>query len=570
MRVRLMWIGILGAAAFLTASASIWVLPSQDAVGIAAGAALLFAALLARGMFSVRSSLLQKTHWRSDDARETRVALTFDDGPHPRWTAEVLDVLRRHRVQATFFVIGENARRHPEVLRRILAEGHEIGSHGDRHAWTTPFLPARIIEADVRRCLAAIRDATGVTPRLHRPPIGIRAPGHVGLAERNDLLFVGMARRGLDTRRGLDPDALARRFSRDARGGEILVLHDGEEPLHPSPREATVAALPAVLAGLAAKGLTPVPVSSLLAERPYRESLSRGWSGRSRGGRLGMAIFARTARTFGHRGCLALAPLVAGWYVITHPRARRASIELRRRLHGPAGRVRETAWAFRHFLVFGRTMIDRMTFLHGGARPPEVDVSGRSAVLAATRSRAGCLLVSGHVGDWIGASRVARLGGRRITVVASRGMGVGPHQIRRDGGGRLFDVIDVDGNPISVGAEIAAALREGGVVAMLGDRKVSAGVVLLPFLGADAAFPTGPWAVAMATGAPVVVFFMVRLPGGRHRLELFGPIRVPKVEPARRTGAIRAAAAAYANHLEEVVREHPFHWSNFYDFWAVR
>lgn len=565
-----MWMGLFGTAAILTASGSAWLLPGREAMLVSCAAGIAFLGLLARGMFSVRSSLLQKTHWRSDDARETRVALTFDDGPHPRWTPAILDVLRQHEVRATFFVIGENARRHPQLLRRIHAEGHEIGCHGDSHRWATPFFPPRKFENELRRCLETVRAATGMTPRFYRPPIGIRGPGHRGVPERNDLLLVGMARRGLDTRRGLDPAVFARRFSKIARGGEILALHDGEEPLHPVSREATVRALPAVLDGLAAKGLRPVPVSSLLCERPYRETISRGWSGRSRGGRVGMAIFAATARLFGRRGCLAFAPIVAGWYVLTDPRARRASIQLRRRLHGPAGRVCETTWAFRHFLEFGRTMIDRMAFLHGRAVPPDVEVAGREAVLDATRSDSGCLLVSGHLGDWIAASRLAILGGRTISVVASQGMGVGAHQVRRDGRARLFDVIDVDGSPISVGAEIAAALRGGGHVAMLGDRKVSADVVLLPFLGADAAFPTGPWAVAMVTGAPVVVFFVVRTPGGGQRLELFGPIRVPRVAREHRAGAIRAAAAQFAAHLEGVVRRHPFHWSNFYDFWAVR
>ena len=565
-----MRIALVGMAAILAAWGALWFLPGREAAVVAAAALIAFVGMFARGMFSVRSSLLQKTHWRSDDARETRVALTFDDGPHPVWTPAVLDVLRRHDVRATFFVIGENVRRHPDVLRRIQAEGHEIGCHGDSHAWTTPFFSQPRFEADVRRCLAAVHDVAGVTPRLYRPPIGIRGPGHVGVPERNDLLLVGMARRGRDTRRGFDPAAFARRFAERARGGEILALHDGEEPLHPVSREAALAALPAILRGLSSKGLRPVPVSSLLSVRPYRETLSRGWTGRSRGGRLGMAIFARTARLFGQRGCLVVAPIVAGWYLLTHPRARHASIELRRRLHGPAGFVRETAWAFQHFFVYGRTMIDRMAFLHGGAPPPEVDVTGRESILDAVAPQSGYLLVSAHVGDWIAASRLAKRDNRPISVVASRGMGVGPHQVRRDGGAHLFNVIDVDGPPVSVGAEIAVALRDGGVVAMLGDRKVSADVVVLPFLGAEAAFPTGPWAVAMVTGAPVIVFFMVRLPGGRHHLELFGPIHVPKVARARRTDALRAGAAQFASHLEEVVRRHPFHWSNFYDFWAVR
>jgi predicted LPLAT superfamily acyltransferase len=283
-----------------------------------------------------------------------------------------------------------------------------------------------------------------------------------------------------------------------------------------------------------------------------------------------MAIFATTARLFGTRGCSACAPLVAGWYVLANPRARRASIGLRRRLHGRAGRLVETAWAFRHFLVFGRTMIDRMAFLHGGARVPVVESTGWEAVREAATSPEGCMLVSAHVGDWIAASRASKLGSRAMFVVAAQGMGVGPHQVRRDGGAHLFNVIDVDAHPIAVGAEIAAALRGGGFVAMLGDRRVNADVVRLPFLGAEADFPTGPWAVAMITGAPVVLFFMVRLPDGRHRLEFHGPIRVPRVPREERSAAIRAAAAEFAGCLEGVVRAHPFHWSNFYDFWDAR
>jgi peptidoglycan-N-acetylglucosamine deacetylase len=565
-----MWIGILGGATLFAASGALWLLPQSQA-GLACAVFLVgFLGLLARGMFSVRSNLLARTHWRSDDARETRVALTFDDGPHPRWTPAVLDVLRERGLRATFFVIGENARRRPDLVQRIRAEGHEIGCHGDSHSWKTPFFGRARLEAEIGRCLDAVRAAAGVTPRFWRPPIGIRSPGHVGVPERNDLVLVGMARRGRDPVPADDPTTFARRVVASARGGEILALHDGEEPLHPRSRETTVAALPAVLDGLAAKGLQPVPVSSLLAERPYRETPPRGWTGRSRGGRLGMAIFAATARLFGPRGCLACAPLVAGWYVVSHPRARAASIELRRRLHGEAGRVRETLWAFHHFLVFGRTMIDRMAFLHGGARAPDVEVTGWADVREAVTAQGGCILVSAHVGDWIAASRVTKFSARPMWVVAAQGMGVGPHQVRRDGGARLFNVIDVDAHPIAVGAEIAAALRGGGLVAMLGDRRVSADVVRLPFLRAEADFPTGPWTVAMVTGAPVIVFFMVRGSDGRHRLEFHGPIRVPRVAREERQVAIRAAAAQFAAYLEATVRAHPFHWSNFYDFWAAR
>lgn len=565
-----MWSGVTGAVVLVAASGSVWLLPPGAAVGMSVVMTVAFALLLARGMFSTRSSLVQRTRWRSDDARETRVALTFDDGPHPRWTPAVLDLLRRHDARATFFVIGENVRRHPQILSRILAEGHEIGCHGDSHAWTTPLQRPSRFEGEIRRCLESVRSAAGVTPRLFRPPIGIRTVTHRTVTLRNDLVVVGMARRGGDTRRGIDPHAFARRFSARARPGEVLALHDGEEPRHASPRDATVAALPGVLEALAARGLRSVTVSDLLAERPYRETPQLGWTGRSRGGRAGLSVLALLVRRLGPRACRSLAPLVAAWFVVRRGPAARASVALRRHLHGRAGPLRETVWTYRHFLAFGRTMLDRVALLQGSAPPPQTEIVGAGILHEAARSPGGCILVSAHVGDWIAASRVEGFGTHRLTVVAAQGMGLGPHQVRRDGGAGLFDVIDARADPVVVATAIAAALRGGGVVATLGDRRISPQVVRLPFLGGQADFPAGPWTVAMFTGAPVVVFFMTRTPGGGHRLEFSGPIRVPRVPREQRDEAVRAAAALFVASLEPVVRANPFEWSNFYDFWVDR
>src|SRR6185295_4522747 len=146
--------------------AGAWLLPREDAAAVCVVGALAFLALFVRGMFSVRSSILERTHWRSDDAGEKRVGLSFDDGPHPQWTPAVLDTLKARGIHATFFVIGENARRHPELVRRIHEEGHEIGCHGDSHAWTTPFFPPWKLDGEIERCRESIRAAAGVTPRL--------------------------------------------------------------------------------------------------------------------------------------------------------------------------------------------------------------------------------------------------------------------------------------------------------------------------------------------------------------------------------------------------------------------
>lgn len=100
------------------------------------------------------------------DAGQHKVALTFDDGPDARWTPRLLDILRDRKVRATFFVIGENALRHPELLRRMEREGHAIGNHTYSHAALTK-LSAEQIAEEVDKCDDAIARATG-----HRPEIG--------------------------------------------------------------------------------------------------------------------------------------------------------------------------------------------------------------------------------------------------------------------------------------------------------------------------------------------------------------------------------------------------------------
>jgi cellulose synthase/poly-beta-1,6-N-acetylglucosamine synthase-like glycosyltransferase/peptidoglycan/xylan/chitin deacetylase (PgdA/CDA1 family) len=106
---------------------------------------------------------------RSSGMPERTVALTFDDGPDPRWTPLVLDTLRRHGVHATFFVVGSQVARHPDLARRIIAEGHEIGAHTFSHPRLDE-LPRWRRDLEHAQTQAAIAAATGVTTRLLRPP----------------------------------------------------------------------------------------------------------------------------------------------------------------------------------------------------------------------------------------------------------------------------------------------------------------------------------------------------------------------------------------------------------------
>ena len=153
-----------------------------------------------------------------------RVALTFDDGPHPQRTARLLELLGRARVRATFFVIGERARRHPDLVRRAAGEGHLIENHTWSHAWL-PGRPLGGIGDQIDRCQELIERLTGRAPALVRPPYGHRdARLHRAAADRG-LLLAMWSLDSLDWL-GLGPRLVARRLLR-ARPGDILLAHDG-------------------------------------------------------------------------------------------------------------------------------------------------------------------------------------------------------------------------------------------------------------------------------------------------------------------------------------------------------
>jgi len=176
--------------------------------------------------------------------REKTVALTFDDGPSAESTPAVLDALAAFGVRATFFVLGESVERAPDLLRRIVAEGHAVGLHGDRHR---PFvlLSGREIAAEIERARAAVRRACPdivLSPWL-RPPHGFKSPGVMRAVRRAGLRLAGWGVDGRDYREK-DPGRVARNVLESLRPGAVVLLHDGAD------NSATVAALPAILEGL--------------------------------------------------------------------------------------------------------------------------------------------------------------------------------------------------------------------------------------------------------------------------------------------------------------------------------
>lgn len=219
------------------------VLLGEPAVtALALGGYLAYHGWIAWGVMHPRSRLFGPNRSRLDTA-ERAVALTFDDGPHPVVTPQVLDILRAHGARATFFLIGKWVERHPEIARRIVAEGHGVGNHSYSHSymhWAFP--PARLAE-DVGRAQQAIERACGVSCRWFRAPVGLKS------------CFLRRALAG----QGLQLVSWSARPGREIQPGAILLLHDGHDR-KPQGNPAVILALPRLLDGLEQRGYRCIPL----------------------------------------------------------------------------------------------------------------------------------------------------------------------------------------------------------------------------------------------------------------------------------------------------------------------
>src|SRR5579859_4722946 len=188
------------------------------------------------------------------------VALTFDDGPHPRWTPRILEILARSGVRATFFVVGRKVEDHPEVLRAIVAAGHGVGLHSYAHDRLFALRSAGRVRDDLERGMVALERVLGRRPVLFRPPIGHTNPTIARVVDALGLVVVGWTLGGRDGLARARPEDVAARVRRDLRDGAIVLLHDAPERGDREP--AAVRALPVILDAMAAGGLAAVPVES--------------------------------------------------------------------------------------------------------------------------------------------------------------------------------------------------------------------------------------------------------------------------------------------------------------------
>jgi peptidoglycan/xylan/chitin deacetylase (PgdA/CDA1 family) len=199
-----------------------------------------------------------------------RVALTFDDGPTPGGTDRVLDILLELKVSATFFVIGLNVQRWPDLLRRIDAEGHEIGNHTFDHSHWGVFRHARWWADQIRRTDDTIEKIIGRRPAMFRPPVGHKTPYTMMAARWKGHALVTWNVRSFDGLASATPQKILDRLLPRCRAGDIVILHDGVEPNRRRAPSVTVEAVKPLILGLRERGLEPVRVDELTGLAAYR------------------------------------------------------------------------------------------------------------------------------------------------------------------------------------------------------------------------------------------------------------------------------------------------------------
>jgi peptidoglycan/xylan/chitin deacetylase (PgdA/CDA1 family) len=247
----------VGALALLIARPAAW--------PWAVGAVIADHALLTAAGLTPRSGLLGPNWTRLPAAASGRqeLAITIDDGPDPRITPRVLDLLEERGAKATFFCIGERVQRYAELTREMVRRGHSVENHSQRHLNYFSLLGPRGLVAEIERAQDTIGITTGQQPLFFRAPAGLRSPFLDPVLSRLGLRLASWTRRGFDTVNSSAPTVLGK-LTRGLGAGDILLLHDGHAALTDKGEAVILEVLPRLLDALAAARLTPVTLRAAL------------------------------------------------------------------------------------------------------------------------------------------------------------------------------------------------------------------------------------------------------------------------------------------------------------------
>jgi peptidoglycan/xylan/chitin deacetylase (PgdA/CDA1 family) len=193
-----------------------------------------------------------------------QLALTFDDGPNDPHTLRLLEVLARHNVKATFFLIGRYVKQRPHIALELVRAGHVAGNHTFSHP-NLIFASARETKTELRDCQQVLTDAVGEHSRLFRPPFGGRRPGTLKIARALRLEPVMWNVTGWDWK-GKPAEYVEKKVSQQIRGGDVILLHDGSHATFGADRSQTVVATDRLIARYKSEGYEFVTVPQMMGK----------------------------------------------------------------------------------------------------------------------------------------------------------------------------------------------------------------------------------------------------------------------------------------------------------------
>ncbi|MCH5329393.1 MAG: acyltransferase [Alistipes sp.] len=284
------------------------------------------------------------------------------------------------------------------------------------------------------------------------------------------------------------------------------------------------------------------------------------WNGKSRGGRFGYLFFIYSIRFLGIRFAYAILAFIVVYFIAFAPKATAAIWRYNRRIRR-LGRCRSAAELYRHYYVFGQTLIDRLAFRGGLADRYRFEFDNYGRFLEIIDSAGGVVMIGAHTGCWEAGAGFFGKYGKKINIVMFDDEHSGIKEAVDDNASTAGDykIIAVNRDPLEAMLSMKIALNNGEYLCFNGDRwideKSTAGRI---FMGYAARFPSGPFLLAAKCRVPVVFYYAMRESGRRYRF-IF--------REAEACGDSVRLMEEYTASLEDIAKRYPCQWFNFYDFW---
>ncbi len=288
------------------------------------------------------------------------------------------------------------------------------------------------------------------------------------------------------------------------------------------------------------------------------------WKGKSRGGSLGYLSFILTIKYLGVGAAYALLTVVAPYFVLFAPKATASIWRYNRRILG-YGWLRSAAMIVAHYYRFGQTLIDKLAIVNGMGDRYRYEFENYEEFLSVLNAPSGVVMIGAHVGSWEVGSPFFDKYGKKINIVLFDGEYRNIKKVAGQEDAKNYKVIPVGEDALQCVIEIKNAIDRGEYVCFQGDRYLNDKATLRHrFLGHEATFPAGPFLIASRLSVPVVFYFATKERRRHYKFHFVIARPTTRNSVAKREEQL---LNQYVETLEQIVKQHPRQWFNFYDFW---